>query len=268
MFLLDCAIGEITMKLALVLLVLFAPFSGSAFAGTCTPVTSAPQVLAAGSYCLDFDVASTQPVFSLGANTTLDCKGHRIRALAGEYYGISASGNNVTIKNCIVEGFRESIIVNGSNNYRLINNRVQSASTSSRGIAVYGSNNGLIQGNQIVNQVKFSSHYWGIYVNQGSVDLLDNVVSNAIAVPFTGASMYGIQSSNNPGGVVARNVVRNVIPDSGHQGISIALMYGRAILRDNIVTNALGGSDMPYFCYAGQYYTSNDTTIGAPRQYC
>lgn len=256
------------MKLGLALLVLFPLLPGHALAGTCTPVTSVPQALAEGSYCLGFDVASTQPVFSLGSNTTLDCQGHRIRALAGEYYGISASGNNVTIKNCIVEGFRESIIVNGSNNYRLINNRVQSASTSSRGIAVYGSNNGLIQGNQIVNQVKFSNHYWGIFVNQGSVDLLDNVVSNAIAVPFTGASMYGIQSSNNPGGFVARNVVRNVIPDAGHQGISIAVMYGRAIFRDNIVTNALGGSDMSYFCYSGQYYTFNDTTIGTPRQYC
>lgn len=243
--------------------------AGPAVAGTCTPITSVPQTLGNGSYCLNFDVGvAGQAAFNLQSDAVLDCKGHRIRDLSGGTgYGIRASGSNITIRNCVVSGFREAIVVGDSVAYRITNNRVEGTAATVRGIAVYGSDNGVISNNQIINTVPLTQHYWGIFVNSGTVDVTGNIVSDAIAAPGSGASMYGIHSNYNNGGLIAGNLVRNVIPDTGQQSISVAVQYGRAVLRDNALVNLQGG-DWSYFCYQGQYQVVGGYDLGISRRNC
>lgn len=252
------------LRVASILATALALQSGSAIAGTCTAISGVPQALSNGSYCLNFDVGvGGQPAFSLGSDAVLDCRGHRIHDLTGGTgSGIVATGHNITIKNCAVSGFREAIVVSGSNGYRILNNRVEGAPTTAKGISVYSSENGLISKNYILNIAPLRQHYWGIFVNSGTVDLTANTISNAIALPGSGASMYGIMSNNNNGGLVADNLLRNVIPDVGQQGISINVSYGRAILRNNMLINEKSG-DISYFCYGGDFKTIDGVVLAA-----
>lgn len=257
------------MKTLVIVTVSWLLWAGPVVAGTCTPISSVPQTLSNGSYCLNFDVGvGGQPAFTLQADAVLDCKGHRIYDLTGGTgTGVLATGDNITIKNCVVAGFREPITISGSDGYRLSNNKVEGTSATSRGIAAYGADNGVISNNRIINKAPLTQHYWGIFVNSGTVDVIANTVSNAIAAPGSGASMYGIYSNYNNGGLIGGNLIRNVIPDVGQQGISVAVQYGRSILRDNTLVNLKGG-DLSYFCYQGQYQVIDGFDLGSSRRNC
>ena len=115
----------------------------------CEPVTSVPATLAGGAYCLTGDVAAVgEPVFNLEGDTTLDCRGHRISdATSSTLFVVVANGDNIEVKNCIVEGFLTPFDFQVVTNFRIVGNTFLSPMHTA--IYVQSSDDGLIAGNTI-----------------------------------------------------------------------------------------------------------------------
>jgi hypothetical protein len=231
----------------------------------CEPVPSAPALLEGGVYCLTFDVAvGGQAAFKVGDDAVLDCGRHRITELSATGTAIYVDGTNAVVRNCVVEGFTQSIVVlPGSTYYRITGNTVLSART--KAIVGYG-DEGLISGNVISTAGVDGGHEW-LVDTHGIADVVGNLIVSAKAPAFSSAgARYGISTSSNAGGIVARNLVRDVLPSSGEQGIGIFAAQGYPVLYRNVLSAVPGRGDIGLFCYGGAAYSTLNTVVGYPNE--
>lgn len=233
------------------------------FASACEPVPGVPSTLENGKFCLTFDVSiSGMPAFTLGKDVVLDCQGHRIKDLGSSYSGVSIQGVNAVIKNCVFEGFRAAITIANTADYpRVLNNTILESPGGA--IQSFG-RNGLISGNIISARNDVDSHQW-LMSTYATTDITHNVILNETAPVVTSyGARYGISSSNNAGGIISRNIVRNVLPAPGKQGLAIHTSLGYEVLYRNLIVAEPGRGDIGMFCSSGNELSVLNTVVGYP----
>jgi hypothetical protein len=253
--------------LALVLLawLAWAPAARAETVG-CTPIAALPvQITNAGRYCLEADFAqdfnNADPVLIQQSDVVLDCNGHRIRHTdpAGNgARGIHASSGlaNVTIRNCVVDGFFIGIeltsdgTIDGSvrlegnevlnarvygieaagANIRIEGNHVDhvlgdSTADGPVGILLYSGTGFDVRGNTVSDIrpaiTTATGNAFGIFMQQ----VQDSVVADNTVIAltgYTGFGVYGIRGWDVSGISVERNVVASppapgTAPHDGHQ---------------------------------------------------
>jgi parallel beta-helix repeat protein len=232
--------GRVRFRIAIGLLAGLATSAAMA----CEPVTSVPATLSGGVYCLTGDVAAVgEPVFNLGNDTTLDCQGHRISdATSSTLFAVVANGDNVQVKNCIVEGFLTPFYLQVVTNFRVVGNTFLSPMHTA--IYVKSSDEGLIANNTIRYPASRYAGYpgdWygdsiGIEAIGPDVDIIHNTIVGA--PPGDGSrwrSRYGIWSWD---GVIAFNVVSGLVPDPLDRRWGITASQGAVVYRNVIVSVA------------------------------
>ena len=197
----------------------------------------------------DFNCQSSNG-FTIGAdNIVLDCGGHTISG-SGNYYGIENNGfDNVTVKNCIINYFSESIFFyNYADNGTIDNNVVDSSVM--HGIFLANSDSSHIT-NNIVSNGPYGC-YGGIVVG-GNSDY--NIISNN-NVYNNRCENYGaiwlVQNNNN---VIANNIITNNLEG---RGIQLETCTNTDII-DNTVSNNSYGIYM--------YASSNNNIINQNKIY-
>ena len=217
----------------------------------CTGIVNAlPAVIRTpGNWCLARDLTTTITegfaVFIASGNVTMDCNGHRIAPRVvdhnAEIYGVVASDrNNVTVRNCRVDGFKYGILLQNGTGFEASNNRLNQ--NTSLGIFVIGDNS-VIKDNAVFDTGGKESAT-GIE-GLGNVDITGNLVSGITPVASSfdpNPSAIGIASLyDNP--TIAGNRVRGLVK-IGEHGLVIAINaagVNRANIHDNDVTAAPDG---------------------------
>jgi hypothetical protein len=227
-------------------------------------VASAPAVLSNGAYCLTSDVTVVnQAGFFLDGDAVLDCRGHTISgAIVQPYsgplaFGVVISGPNSAVKNCVIEGFHSGIQAL-DDYFRIENNTL-------RGFQYYAiytdANQGLIKGN-LVHSAPGSGRSGMIYA-QGVVDIVGNVIFGAEGpADKDDFGRFGIRARYDLGGVIARNVVRNILPSHGGYGAAIDLIGQNPLIYRNTMTAIPGRGDMSVFCESGVGVAILNTIVG------
>lgn len=226
------------------------------------PIANTSATLAGGVYCLDADVSADRiPAFTLGNNTVLDCRGHRIIDSTGAtQMGVFASGDNITVKNCAFEGFSFGVFFNGVRNYSIVRNSFVGA----RNIAIAASGrHGFVSGNRIRYAPVENSIPAAVRTN-GIVDIIDNrITSEGAPVPY---ERDIILSGSNDGGVISGNVIREFftpVPTAGGIGI---LTDSYTIVYRNVLSANRGAGDIGVYCSFNGLALQNLIT-GYPRPY-
>jgi hypothetical protein len=232
------------MKHGFPLAVVFAALSAPpALAETvnCTNLTALPATITVqGVYCLKQDLAksmtSGKAITIATNNVTIDLNGFKLGGLAGgpntQADGIYAMNRmNITIRNGTVRGFSHNIRLSGtsatSSSGHMIEG-IRSEGARYIGISVQGSNSTVR--NNLVFAVGdgLSDHAYGIVAQLGSgLTVEENDVSGVVEA----SQSYGIYTSDAPGSVVLRNIVRGIVSSN-----SIGI-YSGGIVRDNLISN-------------------------------
>lgn len=212
-------------------------------------------------------------------NITLDCAGHSLNGDGSHGDGVdnTAGHSYVTVENCLIANFNNSIdFENGATYGTIIDNIVSSNSITSTGILLASSYYNIIANNVasyngagiflgsspsniIANNTVSSNFYYGIYLESSVYDLItnNNVSSN---------SEYGILFESNS----SNNFVVNNTADSNVAGIWFDGSPNNT-LTDNAITKTdgqqglyVGGSSIDDF---QQNITDNNTINGLPVYY-
>lgn len=216
-------------------------------ANACEPVATAPASLSDGVYCLVGDVtASGAFAFSLGQDVVLDCRGHRITDSAGTGdTGIKASGDNIVVKNCVVDGFLQQLHFDGTTtNYRIIDNVFVNARSSPESFAIgVDGRQGLIARNIIRSPSPQTATWTGLYAVGG--DIIGNTLIMGRNSTSNGYNRYGMYADD---GVVANNIITSVA--AGAREFGAALTVGeQAITYRNVLVTAFSKLQQGMVCY-------------------
>jgi hypothetical protein len=213
----------------------------------CERIPGSPGTLEDGVYCLtaDLDVSGTT-AFVLRDDTTLDCQGHRIRDLTSSTENaVQAAGDNIVVRNCVVDGFNTQLSFIRPTNYRIEGNVSIGARTQS--IYVFDGSHGLVAGNTITAPVQGGDWYGALIYG------LADVIGNTVILPKdpgVGALEFriGFHSYANDGGVVAHNVVKKIAANpgtgtlnSGEAGVGMAVGGSALVYRNVLVTTPQSG---------------------------
>lgn len=217
-------------------------------------IDTLPAVIrTSGTWCLAHDLTTTitkgSAITIAANNVALDCNGHRIapRVMSPgtEAVGISASNrNDITIRNCKVDGFLFGIDILGGDRHVVENNRL----FGTVAIAIYlDATASIIRQNEIFQTggTAASSIYWlatGIAA-YGDVDISDNTVSgiSTLQPASSGQALaMGIQFFGS--GSVYRNRVRNLSSATGDEmGLFVSNSPdGRLNVHDNDLIGPTG----------------------------
>lgn len=233
---------------------LFATFATFG-AWACTPLMPTDTSIGNGVYCLDSDlVVSRNPALTLTSNGVLDCRGHKIKdATSSVGWGvmIMGQGDNVVLKNCAFEGFAFPVYSVSISNLRILNNSFR----GTRSVAILaGDMTGLVQGNTF-NISGVGGDITAISVN-GTVDIIGNTIINEQVPPGSsgGYRTVGIGADTN-GGVISKNVIRNLRAAPGGYGVAISSQS--AVISGNVVVNPPGTGDRGIFCNGPAKMVSN-----------
>jgi parallel beta-helix repeat protein len=195
-------------------------------------ITALPTVVhTQGTWCLkqDLSTAITSGVaIATGAtnNVTIDCNHFKIGGLAGGAgtlaFGIHASGQNITVRNCSVRGFHTGIVLLSIGNSTVELNRLDGNTV--RGIVVAGDGS-QVRNNHVADTggSTQSGPAYGIWFQQGAITVENNRVSGVI--PGGGNDFaYGIfqHADGTKGSVVRGNHVTGVIPTGFGTGFGIS----------------------------------------------
>jgi hypothetical protein len=219
-------------------------------------ITSLPAVISTqGTWCLRQDLAtqmtSGTAITIAANNVTLDCNDYKIGGLAPgvvtQAVGVaSLDRQNITVRHCNIRGFLFGLSLVGVSSGGLVveDNRFDGATRI--GLQVTGDDS-VVRRN-VVRNTGGSTSQPGLAVGintGGEVDILDNTVAGALAVPdgVGRGEAYGIWATNIRG-TVAGNRIRNLVA-SGPIGGSFGI-----VVRDNglvmIDGNELIGSGIGY----------------------
>jgi len=202
-----------------------------------TPITNCTQITQPGEYRLTQDIIDSSASICIDIQSNdviLDCQGHIVDGTRNLWtLGISISGSNVTIKNCIVRDWFDGIHV--SSNNTLLN--ITAYSNMDNGILVGGAYNTLINVtsdsngdgiyiqsgyNTLLNITATNNRNYGVFIYQG-----DNILSNIIA----NFNSYGIGVNG-----VNNEIVNSIIQDNSQYGIYI-VTGSSSIIYNNIFNN-------------------------------
>jgi hypothetical protein len=225
----------------LALLVGFATFG----AGACEVVSSFPARLSKGAYCLDGDLGiGDATAFLLGDDTSLDCHGHRVRDLSSTAFAVIAQGSNITLRNCVFEGFSVPVFFDGVTNYAIEGNTLRNA----RDIAVStDGSHGYVKGNVVINTVVRDGSFNAIRT-YGIADVIGNIVMDSKdSVLGETDNRMGILSYDNDGGLIAFNIVQNTGRGSASGWAMLA--GGESIAYRNVLVAVPGLGDTGLKCY-------------------
>ena len=124
-------------------------------------------------YELTQDIINSSEIICMNITSSdviLDCRGHRIDGVdSTDSYGIKISGNNVTIKNCVVSDFTYGIDASTNDN-KLLNNYIYSCSRGMNIVSGYRYN--------ITNNTLYSNTDYGIYFRSDYSNFTGGNVSN------------------------------------------------------------------------------------------
>ncbi len=188
---------------------------------SCTNViTTLPATISkSGTWCLKQDLTTSAlggTAIMINANdVTLDCNGYKIDgANAGvdtKMFGIRGGDRlNVTVRHCMVRGFYVGMYLYGANGggHLVEDNRFD----VNRYIGMQVEGDGSIARRNIVTDTGGSTalNSFGIY-GRYTMDLLDNTVSTVFIRAGLYGATYGIYATDNLGGSVSGNRVRQVL---------------------------------------------------------
>ena len=203
------------------------PAPGRAEATACQPLTVPTTITVPGRYCL---VADSTQAFSLWAiaiaadDVVLDCNHHRLRNTdaASVWPGIRAEDRrNVTVRNCVIDGFHDGISFGNNGAGTVIRDNVISGLRPPPGdpvndvMGIFLAN---VQDTEISGNVISDMHArtnrcaWGVY-GSGAVGVLaaGNTLQSALqpgVAPYDGTPCGGI-SLFGTAGQQATNVCRD-----------------------------------------------------------
>jgi len=218
-----------------------------------------------GTWCLRSNlstaISSGNAITIATNNVTIDCNNFKIGGLAagpGTFAaGVGASAKlNTTIRNCNIRGFRIGINLDSNlgGNHLVENNRVDNSTFV--GIAVDG-DGGMVRGNVVSDTggttIASDTRTWGI-VTTGTVDVIDNTVSNVVAYQVGQSTAAGIGAFVNPGGVIQGNRIRGLVPGplagAVQRGIESLNVGSHPEISDNVIVgNGVDGmSDVALYC--------------------
>jgi hypothetical protein len=189
----------------------------------CTAVPPLPTVITnPGHYCLTADVAKdfgdSNGLRVQADDTVVDCNGHSIRHTApaghnGHGINIGDDKKNVTVRNCVVDGFYVGISV----------------------IQSFGQNNATtrVLGNTVVN-----SRFYGILGYGSNLvfegNRVDHVLGNA-----TAGGPIGILLNEGNGSIVRGNTVTDIRPDPpASAGLTMGIYLNNVhdtVIEDNVL---------------------------------
>ncbi|MFC1690715.1 right-handed parallel beta-helix repeat-containing protein [Nanoarchaeota archaeon] len=219
---------------------------------------------------------------------TIDCNNKRIRGDNETTQSWNESGiffnsnyNNVQIKNCIIDGFRQGILAQG-NSLTLTNNQINAVQDGEDNTGIYVLGNGQ---NSLVTSNNIETNYLGIYAeNQDNILVKLNTISaNYSGIDITN-SFNSILSYNDitdvSGGVWSQagismentnttNVDHNTISNTGDSSLVgghciklSSISYSNIIEENDCLNNTVGvwvGKDSAY--REGIYSTAKLNTI-------
>ena len=217
----------------------------SAEVQVCTEIAALPAVITQqGIYCLKKDLStSITSGFAITidtSNVTIEMNGYKLGGLSAgnntQAYGIYAnSRQNITIRNGTIRGFLHNVSLVGSGSGHLVEG-IRSDAGRESGIAVYGSNN-TIRDNMVFNTGNgLFNTSWAIVASSGS------------SITVSGNTIGGVTETDMVYGIVAFSTDGAVIQGNRISGLQAATMRGisatgsGAVIRDNIVSNAVTGS--------------------------
>jgi hypothetical protein len=207
----------------------------------CTEITSLPATISSqGVFCLKRDLSTgiaTGDAITINTNNvTIDCNDWKLGGLGGgagtQATAIRAIGRkNITIRNCGIRGFRNSIVLGGAGSaYHLVeNNRIDLAT----GYAVTVEGDGhMVRGNRLYD-IGNSTGYAGGIVVRDSGGVIDNTIQGVHGDVDHGL-VIAIDAAAEGGAVVAGNRILN---------LSGAYVYGMVLggpitATDNMVIRA------------------------------
>lgn len=230
-------------------LMVSAMFAGLATfdASACEPIAERAE-LRDGVYCLSADVSLDSLPFYIYDNTTLNCQGRRITdAPAAIGSAVIAWGDNVVVKNCVIDGFHSQLRFMDTTNYRIEDNLL----VNGRSLAINASGSqGLIARNTIRSPLE---GHWRAVLSRGA-DIVDNTIIRGKREPsIPPATWSGIHSSG--GGVIAHNLVMAVTnPEEGGQFIA-SYGYPLVVYR-NVLVATPGSYSVGLLCSDSPYDTT------------
>ena len=120
-------------------------------------------------------------------NITIDCNGHSISGV-GSGSGIKIAGNNTILKNCIISGFNNGVLIADSSKNLIINNTLHN---NTEGLVLTSYNDTIIGNNILKNEVGIDNN--GEY----TIAYHNNIYNNSIAVVSAGTQKYDNGSGGN-----------------------------------------------------------------------
>ena len=208
----------------------------------CTPITSLPATIdTQGLYCLAGNLATSQTsgyAITINANNvTLDLNGWKIGGQAAgtgtNAWGIYSTAVNVTIRNGIVRGFHDGIVLMGRG--AVVQDMLVDQNTET---GIYVEGQGVrVEHNQVVDTGGSTSatdiNAYGIVANGDGSTMINNMVSGLTATGS--ASERGIYAGG-ANSTVRDNVVSDTAPPTGG-GASIGIWQYQGIAVNNTVSD-------------------------------
>jgi parallel beta-helix repeat protein len=235
-------------------------------------VTTAPFAISTpGVWCLNKNLAmgaaSGSAIIINASNVVLDCNDYKVDGIAAgaatAAYGITASNRmNVTVRNCNVLGFQQGIRLAGTGGGHVVEDNRVDASTYV-GILTSGDGNTLRR-NQVINIGGSTTKLvaYGISAT-GVTDVLDNTVAGVTATAGTESNAFGIFTSNDAGGSVNGNRIRDVVRAGTKAAYGIYNVGAvRMVLRNNDVAGDGSSSSVGIRCGGTGNRVRNSTISG------
>ena len=257
---------------AIAILLLLSPAASADTFETCTgTITALPAVITTqGTWCLANDLAtgvtSGDAVTIATNNVTIDCNGYKLGGLSAGTgtltIGIHATGRaNATVRGCSIRGFHQGVLFEGAGGGHAVEDNRFDGNTWVA-VAVEGDGS-LVQRNRIADTggSTVSGSPVGIRTLY-SVDILDNTIRDVFATAVGDGGAYGIVTSDNPDGQIARNRVRRILKYD--TGVAFGIRNdtaGRISLRDNEVIGDGSAGSTGLFCDTGSQAITLDNLI-------
>jgi Right handed beta helix region len=234
---------------------------GACLAAAPRPATAAPSydgctgfidtvgtvVTTPGTWCLRQDLATSgaggDAISIATSDVVIDCNGHSVAFTGGRSdvrNGIYAyTTRNVSVRNCVVRGFRFGIVLEGSQPgigaHVVEDNVVEGGSYV--GIRVDGDGS-VVRRNRVadIGGLEASSDYYGIETS-GSVDVLDNTVHDMVTKDNR---VWGIAAYTNAAGSIRGNRIRGLSGYYAWGAIGIWVAYsGHVSVRENDISGTM-----------------------------
>jgi len=176
-------------------------------------------------------------------NKVLNCQGYRISGAGDDgIYLVGKSGN--TIRNCIITGFNNGIVLSSSSNNIIINNSIYG--NIQNGIYLQSSSN-----NTITNNTASNNGEYGIYLSSSSNNTIDN---NTASNNSNGIYLSSSSSNNVSGNIIENSSTYDiyVTSDSNYNLIYLNMLLSKGI-RDEALTTSFYSSYSPFYFNAENF---------------